>query len=413
MPGSRRLGENGKNGSTAKGAHMGAKSRLVRGLLAVWSLLGSTLVLPSAAEAAAPVPTAPDDLQPPSRDILTPQQWKRVDLGVDRALVWIASRQQPDGSFPTKSTGQPAVTALCVLAFLSRGHLPGEGPHEAAISKAIDYVLSCQHPEGLIALVHPRGVRDIRVSQAAAYNHAIGALLLSEVYGMTAARANERIRSAAEAALAYTQKRYPQPKRRSGDQGGWRYWRRFQSSDSDLSVTSWNLMFLRSCQNAGFDVHTHYIDEALEYVRRCFNPQRRTFFYALRGKERVTTRAMTGAGVLSLSLGGQHQTSIAREAGGWILRHPFDRYRVKVPPKSGDRFFYGAFYCSQAMFQLGGRYWAEFYPVMAKTLLNHQRRDGSWDPELRTDNVFGNVYSSAMAVLALSPPYQLLPIFQR
>ena len=114
-----------------------------------------------------------------------------------------------------------------------------------------------------------------------------------------------------------------------------------------------------------------------------------------------------------MSLGGQHQTEIAREAGDWLLRHPFDRYRVKVPPKKPDRFFYGAFYCSQAMFQLGGRYWAEFYPVMVKTLLDHQRKDGSWDPELPSDNIYGNVYSTTMAVLAISPPYQLLPIFQR
>ena len=39
--------------------------------------------------------------------------------------------------------------------------------------------------------------------------------------------------------------------------------------------------------------------------------------------------------------------------------------------------------------------------------------DGSWDAESNRDGQFGNVYTTALAVLALTPPYQLLPIHQR
>jgi hypothetical protein len=170
-------------------------------------------------------------------------------------------------------------------------------------------------------------------------------------------------------------------------------------------------MFLRSCRNAGFDVPSPPIDEALAYVKRCFDPEKHHFWYALRGKEHVWTRAMVGAGILSLSLGGQHESQMAQQAGNWLLQHPFDQYRVK--DSDHDRFFYGAFYCSQAAFQLGGKHWKEFYPVLCRTLVGNQRPDGSWDPELRSDDMYGNAYSTAMAVLALSPPYQLLPIFQR
>ena len=123
------------------------------------------------------------------------------------------------------------------------------------------------------------------------------------------------------------------------------------------------------------------------------------------------TRAMVGAGILSLSLAGEHQSDMAQQAGNWLLQHPFDEYRGKVG--NTDRFFYGAFYCSHAAFQLGGRYWADFYPVLCRTLVSHQRRDGSWDIETKPDSEYGNAYSTALGVLALSPPYQLLPIFQR
>jgi hypothetical protein len=79
-----------------------------------------------------------------------------------------------------------------------------------------------------------------------------------------------------------------------------------------------------------------------------------------------------------------------------------------------EHWFYSCFYSSQAMFQLGGRYWREFYPTMAKTLISNQRRDGSWDRDCHDyDHQFGQAYTTALAVLALSPPYQLLPIFQR
>ena len=46
--------------------------------------------------------------------------------------------------------------------------------------------------------------------------------------------------------------------------------------------------------------------------------------------------------------------------------------------------------------------------------ITNQRRNGSWDPDCHDyDAKLGRAYTTALAVLALSPPYQLLPIFQR
>src|SRR6476620_8496915 len=49
--------------------------------------------------------------------VLSPGEWRRLDSAVDRALVWLAAQQQPDGSFPTLTQEPPGVTSLCVLAF--------------------------------------------------------------------------------------------------------------------------------------------------------------------------------------------------------------------------------------------------------------------------------------------------------
>ena len=37
---------------------------------------------------------------------------------------------------------------------------------------------------------------------------------------------------------------------------------------------------------------------------------------------------MIGAGILSLSLGGEHETEMARGAADWVLAHGFDRYNI-------------------------------------------------------------------------------------
>ena len=198
------------------------------------------------------------------------------------------------------------------------------------------------------------------------------------------------------------------------DHGGWRYLHRTQDFDSDLSVTSSQLMFLRSAKGAGFKVPAEWIDEALDFVKRCFEEQEGRFRYESHGshRSRQSSRGMVGAGILSLSLAGMHDTPMVRRAGNWLLRHPFDTYGKTIGDI--DRFHYGAFYCSQGMFQLGKPYWQDFYSRLARTLLENQLEEGQWPPESsHRDIMYGSTYSTALAVLALSPQYQVLPIFQR
>ena len=83
-------------------------------------------------------------------------------------------------------------------------------------------------------------------------------------------------------------------------------------------------------------------------------------------------------------------------------------------PGDGPYGHYSIFYCTQAMYQLGDPYWQRFFPPLVETLLRHQRRDGSWPAESkRHDAPYGNAYTTALVVLALSTPNQLLPVLQR
>jgi hypothetical protein len=357
----------------------------------------------------------PGDSKPLSSAVSL-EQWQRVEQAVDRALSWLAAREAADGKFPTYPSGQPAVTSLCTMAFLSRGHQPGAGTYGQGINKAIDFVLSCQRSDGLFSFQEPSLQHvDREASHAAVYNHAMSGLMLGEVYGQVSGARAKNVKTGIERALKFSLELQLRPKKKR-DAGGWRYLRTFPSptAQSDLSVTGWQLMFLRSAKNAEFNVPETAITAATEYVRTLWDREGGVNYVHDDFRSDRVTRGMTGAGILCLSMAGQHDTIMARSAGTWLLEHPFKTFNDPVPNARDDRFFYSCYYCSQAMAQLGGRYWEEFFPKLVDVLLENQASDGSWPPEPHSgDAIFGNAYTTALAVLSLTPPYQLLPVYQR
>ena len=350
----------------------------------------------------------------PASELLTREQWNRLNTSVDRGLKFLAANQKGDGSFASPATGQPGITSLCILAFLSRGHQPERGEYGAVIDRALDYVLRAQQKDGLIFAMPVEGKTwpDSR-HITAMYNHAISGLMLTEIYGMIRSETSDRLDEAIKNAVKFTRAQQLKPKPHAYDLGGWRYVVMDSGAvnDSDMSVTGWQVMFLRSAKNAGFDVPVESIDSAMEYVRRAYDPGSGTFSYGHANLRPQVTRGMVGSGILTLSMGGEHQTEMAQSAGKWLLKHPFHRYNG-IEQRS-ERYHYSVYYCSQAMFQLGGDYWKRFYPPLMTVLTDNQQADGSWQRESNKDGHFGNVYTSALVILALNPAYQLLPIYQR
>ncbi len=383
--------------------------------------LGACVLLAAAAVGcmhfgSARVPSAaPVEAPAAAIDVIQPSQRVLLDDTVDRALAWMATQQNRDGSFRGLKACEPGITGLAVMAFLSRGHVPGEGPYGEVIDRGISFVMGCQKKNGLVSYEEPvynSANWNLSAAHAASYSHAIGSLMLAEVYGMTERHDPEKLGGIIEKAVDFTRKLQTSRKRRPNDEGGWRYVVQRSDIDSDLSATSWHLMFLRSAKNAGFDVPSQFVDEAMQYVKDCFDPRRGTFIYGPDMPQRPPSRAMAGAGILALSLGGLHDTEMARRAGDWLLRNPH-------PPLGGDRtwlgmhYYYAMFLCSQGMLQLGGRYWEGYYPYVLNRLLAEQRPKGYWPGGLGSEKPLGDVYPTSMAVLALTAPYQVFPIFQR
>jgi hypothetical protein len=345
------------------------------------------------------------------------QRMQEVDARIDRALTFIAAKQRANGSFEAPDEGQPGVTALALLAFMSRGHVPGSGTYGRQIDAAVNYIITCQKANGMLSAIQPTTYhRNRGPSHTVAYNHPIAGLALCEAYGMSKGAPPESMRNAIIKSINVVIKYQELPKARPVDQGGWHYFNTDKLRTADLSVTSWQLLFLRSAMNAGFEVPAENVDAAMRYIRNCFDPVTRSFmYYALAPGEpadkRDLSRGMLGAGIFGLALGGEHHTPEARMAAQYLVERPFRPYNETVA--RWEMYHYSVLWCSLGMYQAGSPYWERFYPPLVDVLLENQAADGSWGPEGNGGGRYGLSYSTAVTVLALSPPYGLLPVFQR
>ena len=182
--------------------------------------------------------------------------------------------------------------------------------------------------------------------------------------------------------------------------GGWRY--QPVSRNSDISCTSWALMSLRSARNGGAPVPKEAVEMGVKYILglRCKDGG---FGYASPGGPSL---ARTGTALLCLELCGRHEHQATIDAGKWILKHMPKRF-------GGGHFYYGLYYSSQGMFQLGGKYWELWARYMYEMMLKFQKKDGSWPTAAGNAAKAGPCYSTAMSILAMSGSYRQLPIYQR
>ena len=287
-----------------------------------------------------------------------------------------------------KNTG---VTSLGVMAFLAKGYTPGTGPYGPVINRGVDFVLAGQKPNGLLI--------GKTASHGPMYSHTISTLMLSEVSGMVAPSRQRKIDKALSKALLLILA--AQGMRKSAaHQGGWRY--QHTSTDSDISCSGWALMALRSARNAGAGVPKKNIDEAVKFFLACRTPDG-GFAYQPGGAPGL---ARAGTALVCLELSGRHRDKVTLGAGEWVLGHLPRQFGAGI-------FYYGMYYCSQGMFQLGGSYWERWAEHLYKMMLKYQKPDGSWPASGGHEAKAGICYATAMSVLSISVSYRQLPIYQR
>jgi len=306
---------------------------------------------------------------------------------IRRALDWIVTKQEADGSW--SEAGHPhntAITSFAILTLLSDGQLPGRGRHGEALNKATRFlVASSRDQDGLLVGARGGGGRDM-------YCHGMATLALSQLWGVSGPELDEAIRPPLKRAVDLIV-------RCQNPQGGWRY--APAPNDADISVTVMQVMALRAARNSGLHVPDTTLDKAFEYIASCRDAK--TGGYSYQAGQNAPEFARTAAGVCVTFLCGRHTAAEIPQSVAY-LEQKFS---------SKHHFWYGHYYASHAMHQVGGEAWEKWYAKLQRTVLPKQAPNGSWTSRDLDDSSPGPVYQTSIAVIALSVPGQFIPIFQR
>ncbi|MBY0231725.1 MAG: hypothetical protein K2W96_20760, partial [Gemmataceae bacterium] len=205
---------------------------------------------------------------------------ERVNAATDRALAYLEKKQAKDGSW---NTGNNAINSLAVLAFLSRGHVPGRGKYgdtvgeggavrPGVLSMAKKYLISTQAgpgpTEGYMAN-----------TGGSMYAHGLSTLALVELYGQDPDPELEKAtRKAVDCIL-----------RSQGPVGGWNY--APSPQDGDLSVSVMQIVAMRAARNAEIPVPDAAIKKAIAYLKGKANPGGPGYGYAGPGAGTCQTSA--------------------------------------------------------------------------------------------------------------------------
>jgi hypothetical protein len=306
-----------------------------------------------------------------------------VDVIYEHGLAWLAANQAPNGSWTGPNQG-PAVTGICLMAFLAKGEDPNFGHYAPTIRRAICFIIQQQDEKtGYL----PNSM----------YNHGFGMLALSEAYGNVDEsllwEGQKPVRSIAktlELAIQCTAEAQKKNK-----WGGWRY--SPDATDADTSVSGAVLMGLLAARNAGMDVPDEVINSGMDYMRRSTG----------------TDGSVAYSGGFGGMGGSMNLTAVASLVGAISKSKDTDQYKAALkrlvdnldtPQPGGSYAEYLRYYTAQSLFQGDYAAWQKWNAGTIRELHQTQGTDGSFS---------GGAYETGMSLLALGLNYRLLPIYER
>lgn len=327
---------------------------------------------------------------------------QRLRSAIDGGLDWLARQQVADAADAGAFAGgryPVAVTSIAGLAFLAHGHLPEDERFGPVVRNALDYVMEQQSPDGYIG-------------GESMYSHALASLFAFSYLGMCEDPAREvELAEWCARAIEPIVEAQATPKR-AYEQGGWRYTP--FDSESDVSVTSWQLLTLHAARQCGFDIDDRVIARGLRYVDSAWvsNAEVEGAFIYRPGASQGPEPGVTGAAMAI-----QHILQPGENERLDTAVQYLDQYQPSWGgPQYRGFFYFVSWYMAQGYFQHGEDAWRRFGLGTKQVLLGAQNGDGSWPfPPGARDQVTqtGANYSTAMALLLFGIDNQYLPMYQR
>lgn len=325
------------------------------------------------------------------------------ESAVSNALDWLVSIQHPTGYWDFVSVGAAGNagtvnnpiggTAYALLPFLAAGQTHKAGQYQKQVGKGLDYLtrIGVKAPAGYDLRGMVNKNSDDDSPNEAYYVQGAATLALCEAYGMTRDR---RLRKPAEDAIRFiVNSQDPRG-------GGWRY---NPQEPGSTSVTVVQLMALMSAKKAGLKVPAATLKGITKYLDSVQVDQEGRYGYEIQKKR------YTGA-VTSMAL-------LSRMYLGWGRDDGDMRAGVALLDKAGpyDN-LYSLYFATQVMRNWGGQEWERWNVRMRDDLVAMQVKDGpgagSWKP--RTGAIHakqgGRLLTTALATLTLEVYYRYQPL---
>ena len=330
---------------------------------------------------------------------------------IQRGLAYLATRQtgNRDGSFNENPHANVAVTSLALLAYMANGNNLSRGRYQDVVQKAVRYLLESVRTEEVPGDRYRRGyIHRETDPQSRMHGHGFATMALALAYGSLDRdsgidRRTYRLRLASAIRCV---------EESQDDSGGWGYLPVPTMHEGSVTVTQ--VWALRAARDAGFKVSRTVIDKAIRYLEASYDPETGGFCYSLdqRGQQ---TYALTAAALSTLfGLGEYGRRGMIGQGIKYLKRRVGTNFNRRP-----QWFHYGSFYAAQALWQAAatdwaGNYWREWWPKIRNQLVMGQNPNGAWEPP-SGGGTWGvhKAYSTAMSVLILTVPLEILPIYQR
>ena len=275
------------------------------------------------------------------------------DATVYKALRWLKTQQNPDGSWGTDGNHYTAMTGLAILTYLAHGETPAPdtefGP---TVERAIRYLCQNQNEAGYF-----------KAKDGNNYSHPIATYALGEAYAMTK---NPLVKEAAEKAVV------PIIKGQNA-KNGWEYGLRV-TDRSDTSYAGWCAQALKAVHAAGCEAPG--LDECYEKAKKAFLSTYRGadggFSYDTAGPNGHI--GLSGVGALCMQLLGEFDAPEVKNTMRFLegCDFSFENWDRNQPWNAGNSPspIYYWYYITQAKFQEGGATFAawnkKFFPELTK-----------------------------------------------
>ncbi len=301
------------------------------------------------------------------------------------ALKYLSSIQDSSGGWSTSKGTRTqqygvAMTGYVLMAFLATGNLPEEGEYSRNVTLGMQFLLDQIQPDGKYR--DPKGNEYM-------YSHGIATIALGEIYGQTRSpQIRPKLEQVIRLILGAQNK-----------EGGWRY--SPTPRDADISVTVLQVVALRAAKNAGLDVPQETIDNAIKYVRSCWDEKRGAFAYRPHENPGFSR---TAAAIYSLQVCGQYDDPLVLKGSEYLFKNRTDH----------QFYTYGHYYAAPAHYMIGGETWRNWYQGERAAILKDAHRQADlvhWEPS--RDGGPGPTFTTAVNTVILAMPYHYVPLYQR